>query len=329
MRNWRLWVGIVFSAVFLALALTGIEWGQVWQAFRQADWRYLLVAAAMLVAFLVARAVRWRILLGPTVHLREAFAVTNIGYLVSNVLPLRLGDPARGVAIGLGGRVKVSAALTTVVVERVLDMLIVVLLLAFTLPFVGEAGWLRSAGLAGGLAGAIALAVLVTLALRPAWSERALRWVLRVMPRLDEERWVARLHGFLEGLAALRSPRRATGLLGWSVVIWMCSAGFYFGVLRAFIARPTLVQAVFLTCAIGLGVALPSSPGAMGVFHSVARYALQLPFGVANEQAVAIAFTSHALNYVLMSLLGLAGLLDQNLSLSALRSGVSTSLAKE
>ncbi|NLF01563.1 MAG: hypothetical protein GX601_11365, partial [Anaerolineales bacterium] len=139
----------------------------------------------------------------------------------------------------------------------------------------------------------------------------------------------AQLHGFQEGLAALRSPRRAAGLLGWSLVIWACSAGFYFGVLRAFIARPTVVQAVFLTCSIGLGVALPSSPGAMGVFHSVARYALQLPFGVASEHAVAVAFTSHALNYVVMSLLGLAGLLDQNLSLKVLRSSVSASMPKE
>jgi len=329
MRKWKLWIGIIISLICLALALVGIEWDQVGVALLEADWRYLILAGGAILCYLVSRSIRWRILLGSEVSLAETFAVTNIGYLVSNVLPFRLGDPARAVAIGLGGKVRTSAALSTVVVERVLDMLMVVLLLAFTVPFVGDTGWTRQAGMLGGAAALAAMAVLVVLAQRPEWGQRVLQLGLAWVPRLDQERWEGALSGLLEGLTALRSPRRVMGLLVWSAVTWAFIVGYYSVMLMAFLDYASLVQGSFLTCATGLGMAVPSSPGAMGVFHSVARYALQLPFGVPGEKAVAVAFASHAFQYILVCLLGLVGLAQRNLSLGRLRADVATTLIKE
>jgi len=329
MRRWRLWVGIALSLVCLALALIGIEWNRVAVALQRADWRYLVPAIGALILFLITRSIRWRILLGPEVSLADAFAVTNIGYLISNVFPFRLGDPARAVAIGLRGKVKVSTALSTVVVERVLDMLTVVVLLGVTVPFVGQAGWTREAGIVGGAAAAVGLATLTVLARRPDWGQRLLRWALGHVPRIDRERWSRALSGFLDGVAALGSARTAVKLVLWSAVIWTSSALYYWAVLRAFVERPLWVEASFLTCAVGLSVALPSSPGAIGVFQTVARYALQLPFGMPAETAIAVAFGSHALLYITMCLLGLIGLAHQNLSWKRLRHGMTTAMLEE
>lgn len=328
-RQRNLWIGLFVSGAALVLALLGIDLRQVAETLKQAEYVYLIPATVGILAYLLARSVRWRLLLGPDVSLARAFWVTNIGYLVSNVLPFRLGDPARAVAIGLGGGVRMSAALSTVVVERVLDMLMVVLLLALTVPFVGEAGWTREAGMLGGAAALTSLAVLVVLAQRPEWGQRALRGGLARVPRIDPERWAGALGGLLEGLAALRSCRRTAGLLVWSVVTWAFVVGYYFAMLWAFLDHPSLAEGSFLTCAIGLGMALPSSPGAMGVFHSVARYALQLPFGVPAEEAVVVAFASHAFQYIVACLLGLMGLAKQNLSLGRLRSDVTITLTEE
>lgn len=321
MRGWRLAIGIIVSLFCLALALAGLEWDRVGTALQQADWRYLIPAGGALLAYLVARSVRWRILLGPGVSLVDAFAVTNIGYFISNVLPFRLGDPARAVAIGLGGEVKISTALPTIVVERVLDMLTVVLLLVVMTPIVGDSGWTQEAGLVGGIAGLIALALLMVLAWWPDWGRNASQLILtRVLP--DEERWLETVDNLLEGLAALRSARRTSGLLFWSVVTWLFTIGHYYAILWAFLDRPLLAEAGFITCATGLGMALPSSPGAIGVFHSIARYALQLPFGVPGEKAVVVAFAAHAFQYITMCLLGMLGLVQQNLSLGRLRADV-------
>lgn len=329
MRRWNLVIGIAISLICLVLALAGIEWHRAGEALRRADWRYLVPAGVALLGYLGARANRWRMLLGPDVGLADAFAVTNIGYLVSNVLPFRLGDPARAVAIGLDGKVKIGAALSTVVVERVLDMLAVVLLLAVTIPFVGEAGWTRKAGLLGGVMALAALAVLLWLAVWPASGKQVVGWLLGRLPWMDRERWLGLYDDLLEGLAALSSARGVVALLSWSAITWLFTVGHYFAVLRAFIDHPSVVEASFLTCATGLGVAIPSSPGAVGVFHSTARYALQLPFGIAVETAVVVAFASHTFQYVVMCLLGLIGLVQQNLSFDRLRREAMATMDKE
>jgi uncharacterized protein (TIRG00374 family) len=322
-------VGALISLLCLALAFAGIEWRRASDALRRGDWRYLLPAGVALLGYLLARASRWRILLGSRVGLVDTFSVTNIGYLISNVLPFRLGDPARAVAISLDGKVKVSTALSTVVVERVLDMLTVVLLLAVTVPFVDEADWTRRAGLLGGGVGLVVIAALVWLAIRPDWGRRALRWVLGRLPSIHEDRWLEWFDGLVEGLEALRSSRQAAGLITWSIVTWVLTAGHYLAILGAFVEQPTVVEASFLTAATGLGMALPSAPGAMGVFHSVARYALQLPFGVAAETAVVVAFAAHTFQYVIMCFLGLIGLLQQNVSFAQLRADATATVAKE
>ena len=321
MRKLKVALGVVISLVCLGLAVVGIEWARVGDALERADWRYLVPSGVALLGFLLARSARWCVLLGPGVGLVRAFSLTNVGYLISNILPLRLGDPARAIGMGVGSEVKVSTALSTVVVERVLDMLTVVVLLALTVPFVAEAGWTMKAGLVGGAAGVAAMAVLIVLAVRPGWGRRFLDWLLLHLPWLDRQRWLERFDGLAQGVVALRRPKDVASLIGWSVVTWALTVGHYLGILRAFVEEPTVVEASFLTCATAFGVALPSSPGAVGVFRSVARYALQLPFGFSAETAAVIAFAAHAFQYVVMGGLGAVGLLSQDLSLSQLRAG--------
>jgi uncharacterized protein (TIRG00374 family) len=323
-NRWQLWLGIVVSVTALALALLGIDPRQVAENLAGARYGYLIPAAVALLAYDVARSFRWRLLLGPEVSLARCFWITNVGYLVSNILPLRLGDPARAVAIGLEGKVKVSAALSTVAVERVLDMLMVVLLLLISLPFVAQAGLLQSVGVLAGLVALIVLAAMVLVALRPEWVRRFARWILSHIPRLNADRWLGMLDGLLDGLAALRSPRRFAETLVWSVVTWVFVVGFYWGMLWVFRDWPPLVQGSFLTCGIGLGMALPSAPGAVGVFHSAAEYALHLPFGISKGEAFTIAFVSHAFQYVFSCILGLIGLAQLGLSLGQLRADAAT-----
>jgi hypothetical protein len=314
-----LWAGLVVSAAALVLALLGIDLRRVAETLAQAEYVYLIPATVGMVAYLMARAVRWRLLLGPSVSVSRSFWVTNVGYLVSNVLPFRLGDPARAVVIGRDGRVSTAAALSTVVVERVLDMLMVVALLAGATPFVSGAGSAVGAGLVAGGAALGTAAVLLLLAFRPDWGRRVMQRVLSWVPRLDAERWARMLDGLFEGLAPLRSGRRGLALVAWSVVIWACVVGYYWAILRAFLPQPPALSAPFLVCVVGLGMAVPSSPGAVGVFHAVARYGLSVPFGVSTDQAVSVAFGLHAFQYIEASLLGLVGLATESISLGWLQ----------
>lgn len=323
-RRWQLWVGLAISVVALVLALVGIDFRRLAETLVRADYVYLVPATAGVLLYLLVRGIRWRLLLDKRVRLTRTFWVTNVGYLVSNVLPFRLGDPARAVVIGRSGAVSTAAALSTVVVERVLDMLMVVMILAGVAPLIGGTERAVGAGIVAGGAALAATAVLLLLAFRPDLGRRAVRWVLDRLPRIDADRWAASLDGLFDGLAPLRSGRKALAVLGWSVVTWATVVGYYWMFLRAFIDRPPLLAAPFVVCVIGLGMAVPSSPSAVGVFHAVARYALTIPFDVPESQAVAVAFGAHALQYVLMCLLGLIGLARESLSLGQLRSQVAS-----
>ena len=313
----------------MVFAVYKVDWRQVAETFAQAQYVYLLPALAVVLLYLLARAVRWRILLGSQVSLSRCFWIGNVGYLVSNVFPLRLGDPARAVIVGQGGQVSIAAALSTVVVERVLDMLMVVLILAGVAPFVTGVGDAVSMGVVAGALALTALAVLILLAFRPDWGRWLVRRVLGWVPRIDRERWQRTLDGLFDGLAPLRSWRRGLALLAWSAVTWACVVGYYWALLRAFMPRPPILAAPFMVSAIGLGMAVPSTPGAMGLFHAIARYALVIPFGVPTGQAVSIAFASHAFQYILILILGLIGLAREGLSFARLRADVSTTLTEE
>ncbi|MBN1953529.1 MAG: flippase-like domain-containing protein [Anaerolineae bacterium] len=323
-RRWQFWAGIAISVAALALALLGIDPQQAVTALEQARYVYLIPAAGLFLLYLLARSIRWRLLLGPATSLARCFWVTAIGYMVSNILPFRLGDPARAIVIGLGGEVAVSTALSTVVVERVLDMLVVVLVLAGIAPFVSEAANVAQAGwIAGGLA-AIALLGLVVLAFHPHWGQRAVRRALEKISPANTERWEAAWEGFLAGLAPLRSGRRSLTLFGWSLVTWACATAFYWSILQAILPHPPVLAAPFLVCVLGLGMAIPSSPGAVGVFHAIARYGLAGPFGVPTDQAISAAFVLHTFQYLAIWVLGPIGLLREGISLAWLWRKAST-----
>lgn len=313
-RGWQLWLGLLISVAALALALVGIDLKEVGRTLVSADYLWLVPTAGGIFAYLWARSVRWRILLGAKVSLARCFWVTNIGYLVSNILPFRLGDPARAVIVGRSGQVSTAAALSTVVVERVLDLAMVVVLLAGTGPFVVGGGRAMGAGAVAAAMAALAIAVLLLLAFRPEWGRGALRWVLERFGQ-KAARWADALDGLLDGLEALRTARRALGVALWSLIAWVWVVFFYWTLLRAFLPHPPALAAPFLVCVIGLGMAVPSSPGTVGVFHAVARYALTVPFQISAERAVTIAFAAHAFQYLLMCALGIVGLARESLSL--------------
>ncbi len=334
-QRWQLWIGLIISAVALVLALRGINLPQVVETLAQAEYVYFIPAAIGMLAYLFARAVRWQLLLTPKVSVSRCFWVTNIGYLVSNVLPLRLGDPARAVVIGRDERISTTAALSTVVVERVLDMLMVVALLAGVTPFIGGVGntvedrLLRTTGQIAGGAALVVMAVMIFLAFRPDWGRLVMRRVLGLIPRVDSERLAQSFDGLFDGLAPLRSGRRGVALLAWTVVTWACVLAFYWALIRAFLPQPPLLASPFIVCVVGLGMAIPASPGAVGVFHAVARYGLNGPFGVPVDQAITIAFAMHTFQYVLGCLMGLIGLGTESLSLGWLRSQVTDTNTEE
>lgn len=323
---------LVFSALALVIALRGIDFEDVGNALAQVDWVWIAVTLLLILVTLVIRAQRWRILLGRTISLPDAFGLTGIGYLISGVLPLRAGDPARAVGASLRGPISALAALSTVVVERVLDMLLIVLILLATLPFVPGLQAYLAAGQVSGflsynlvliLSGILALGILLVFVLVAAFPTQTERLALRFLLGLrisNPDRWLKPLRGILQGLTALRSPLDGLAIGLWSIALWATTAVYFMTTMwacRAFIVDVTLLKSLVAMWASAFGMVFPAT-GGIGSFHFAVREALFWGFGTTRDLGVAYAVVVHALPYLTGIVLGTLALLFWGMSLKTL-----------
>jgi uncharacterized protein (TIRG00374 family) len=306
MRHLRVALGLLVSAVFLALAFRGVHFREVGEALRSANYLWLVPAVAAIVASIGLRAVRWRLLFHPDRHLRlsSLFGSMNVGYLVNDLLPMRLGEVVRAYLLSQLEPVSAARALSTVAVERVIDMVVTLLFLAAVLPFVTLPEGFNSVAVV--IVSAVAVGALGVMLLAGAQQERthALgRLVTRHLPESLAERLHDVLDSFLHGFAVLSNPVVTAQIIVTSIVIWVLAAlGLYF-VLFAFDMSLSPAAPVFVLALVSISFVVPASPGYVGVFHFAVVTALQA-FDVSKENAQAYSFVAHLIAFVPPMLLG-------------------------
>jgi uncharacterized protein (TIRG00374 family) len=308
-------VEIAISLIFLVLALQGINLKALGAALRQANYLWLLPAIAITLAILAVKGVRWQLLFRPEHRLPFApvFAALSAGYLASNVLPARLGEVVRVVLLVSEEPVGVARTVSTIVVERLLDVLSVIIILVLLLPFVTlppAMTWTARS------LGAVALAGYAVLLLLSFWKERVLgltRSVLRRIRFLDRPAVYQALGHLIDGFATLRG-RLGLALVALSLLSWFGSVAVGWCVAQAFDMTAPFTAIAFALVVVALGMVVPSSPGYIGVFHYLVTVALA-PFGVPKDLALSFAFVWHGLNYVVLSVVGLVALAIHGTSL--------------
>jgi len=324
MKRWRnLALGFVFSLLFLWLALRGLDWTAVGQTLAGARWGFALLAAGIWTVALGVRAARWRVLLGNQVGFSRVFHVLNIGFLINNTLPFRVGDLTRAYLIGRNeAGMSGWAALSTVVAERVSDMLAVIVMLLAVLPTLVIDRSAVNAGLLMGAAALIGFAILLALAHEPDRAHRLLRRVQARLPllrRLPLEDWLARL---LAGLRPLTSRRGLLLALLWTALAWLLSAAGSWTMALVFPALPqTAEMRAALTLSVvaaSFSIIIPFTLASVGPFEAAAIFAL-LTADIPQEVAVAYAVVWHAAVIITYALWGIVGILALGLSLDQLR----------
>ncbi|MEA3407036.1 MAG: lysylphosphatidylglycerol synthase transmembrane domain-containing protein [Chloroflexota bacterium] len=320
-RRARLLVGIVVSLICFYFALRIVDLAKVWETYRGANYWYLLPALGMLIVISWARARRWRLLMYPNdqVPLERLFSIVNIGYLFNNILPAKAGELVRAY---LAGRVLpggVPQTLSTLLVERLLDVLMVVVLLVALFPFVTLPLWIMRAGL---LFGGIAVGGAVFLVLLARLGDRGLEklWgFLARLPLVGHPRVKEALRNVLKGLRVLSVGKFLPRIILWSLSIWLGYGIFNYLIMAAFrMTYLPLLSAFVVLCATGFSMMVPSSPGAFGPFEAAVVLALSL-YGVAESAAFGYGFGLHAFTNISLIVLGLWGLRQESVSFSAVR----------
>lgn len=293
-------VGLTISLAALYLALRDVHWGDVRGAVGNANYALVAVAAALLSATLVLRAMRWRLLFHPLRGLRlwHLFGALNVAYLINNVVPFQVGDLGRAYLLSELEKISATRSLSTVVVERILDVLtLLVILLALTL-FIDVPSWARTPSIVLGTASVSVAGGMVLAALRRAWAVSVVDRLLRFAPEQTRPKLGQMVHSALDGFAVLTSPRTALALAAWSAVLWLMVGAVVFTGMKAFGLHTGFGAALFVLVATTFGFFVPSSPGSFGVYHAITIGTLTSVFDVPKHDAVSYALVVHLVFYL-------------------------------
>lgn len=312
--SWKPLLGLSVSALLLWWVFRGEDLGAIASEVAAADPWWLLASVFVATAGYLLRAMRWQVLLTPLSRtgLRARFAATAIGFMVNNLLPARAGEFVRAWSLARMAKMRTSACLSSLVVERLFDGITVVALLVVSLSLPGFradselAGELVGAAVAGFLAVLAIVILVVTLVLaRPDVVRAAARTLASRLPGAAGDSALSILDGLIEGLGALRSPMLVARAAVWSLVFWLWhSASFWLG-FRAFGIDAGYAEALFLNGITALAVALPSAPGFFGPFEAAVRVALVGVLGVGESPALAFAAGYHITTFIPVTAIGL------------------------
>lgn len=313
----------------LAYFLRNADMAGVWAETKHADLGLLLLGVSMTGAAYVLRAYRWQYLLAPIGPTRfwTAFETTVIGFAASFLLPARAGEVLRPYLLARREGLPATAAFATIILERVLDLLTVLLLFGVFVLWVrpgslaGDPSLFTRVKTGGALAGAasvIGLAVFFALAGHPERLGRAALRVERVLPPRLAQLVAKFVETFAQGLGVMRQPGRLLVSLLLSLPLWLAIAGGIWLASLAFHMTFSYLGSFLVMTLLVVGVAMPT-PGAVGGFHTMYKFAVTTFFGVPNDRAVGAAIVLHAASFVPVTLLGLVFMAREGLSFGRMR----------
>jgi len=317
-------VGLIISIAALAYAVSKVNLAELGRHLAVAN--YWLVPAFLLlqVFYFAATALNWTLLLRPLglYSLRQVMPAMFLGFGGNNVLPAHLGELVRAVAFARQFRRSTGAVLASLVLERVLD--VVAILVFYFLAVRVTRALPDSIGTGAEIVSALIVPFCLALFLflrYPAPFMRFWAWISAWLPQILREKGTSLLKGVVQGLSAMDSLPHVAGMLLLSLLKWLLGGAMIWLSLRAFEVSLAPSAAMIVVAVSALAVALPSAPGYVGTQQAAFVFALA-PFGVAPEVAFAASVYYMVVQWVPVTLAGLVSFLALGMKMNQLREEV-------
>lgn len=317
MKNWRLWIGILISAVFLYFSLRGLHLDDFWAAVQNANYWWLIPGVGVYFLGVWVRSWRWHYMLRPLkkIPTQVMFPIVCIGYMGNNIYPARAGEVLRAAVLKQREGVPISASLATVIVERIFDGVVMLAFVFLNLPELARLTDV-SLSLAGltisvpqlAIFGTViflgALGVFMLAAMFPSRTEMIVDWIARrFIPQRFKEPVRDVSMRFLTGLESLRSPFEALMILFTTVIIWLLETAKYWLVMHAFDFNVSFFTLMLMNGIVNLATTIPAAPGYVGTFDLPGIKVLQA-YGVSQAVAASYTLVLHAALWFPITLLG-------------------------
>ena len=303
-------VGIIVSILCIALALRQVNYSEMWGALQNADYGLVMFSVLVLMISHYFRVVQWQLLLLPVkpVSGYSLFSALVIGYAANSFLPAHLGEFLRAYVVSKKKKITIFAVLASIVMERLIDILSLLMVMAITMAIYPGPPWLISSGYMMLFA---AIGFLVALVLLRRFQDVVLPWLnnrLNVTKINLSEIIIRPIERFLSGITPLVKKRHYMYSAVLSVAIWGCYAMVYYLNIVAFnlddrYSLPWYATSVVLAVTT-ISIIIPSSPGYVGTFHYLCQLSLAM-FGVNAGEAFSYATVVHMVSVLPVTLVGL------------------------
>jgi glycosyltransferase 2 family protein len=295
-RTLFLVVGVAASAFFTYLAVRDVDIELFWEALRDSDLIWLVPALGLLAVGVVMRAWRWQFLFYEHTRppLPALIRALIVGQFFNSILPARGGEVARIVVLHQETQTSRVETLGTAVVERLYDVLALLVLLFAATPFLPDVNWLRRAAILGSVLGVL---VVVGIVVVDRWGARPVRFVLKPLtriPRITLEHVDRASANLIQGLGALHRPHLAIPAFLLTLGSWLVLAAAFWCVLEAFHLGLGYAAGVLILITTTLALVIPSAPGGLGVFEAGGVVALNA-YGIDDSTALSCTVVLHAL----------------------------------
>ena len=323
--DWKVIAGILLSIFFLYIAFSHVQFKLMWEAFKSANYWYIIPAVLLMFLSHWWRSVRWRFLMEPVqyVETRVLFSALLVGYMANTFLPAHLGEFLRAYMVGKKRSVSSSAVFATIVVERLIDVFTLLVLMALTIIVFPFPDWVKTSGYLS-LVGVFVLFGMLVLMKRN--REKTLELISKIMKPFPDK-WSQKLHhlvySFLDGIVPLKRKSDYFWVTVLSILIWACymfifQVSFYaFNFINLYHLPWT--AALVLLVITTISVLVPSSPGYVGTYHYLCQLSLGL-FAVPESPALTFAFVVHGINFLPILIVGLIILSKEGMNIKSLQS---------
>ncbi len=317
-NRWLIIISVILAVLFLYLALRDMDWEIFFNTLKNAQYAFLPIIFLWSSASFLIRALRLRVLLTSEkeISIFNVFWANMAGYLGNSILPARAGEFVRAAYLSRQNSLSVSYALAVGLVERLMDLIALIVLGSLALSTTGIVSPVFQSALKGiSILGLIGLAAIFILPYFGGLTRKLIMTfpLLKDTGRIKLDQF---LQQFLVGLKSLHNFSRVMQFAGLTGLIWLMDAiGTVF--LAYILKIPLLLQQAFvLLAALGLSSAIPSTPGYVGVYQFVAVNTL-MPFGVLQADALAYILISQILGYIIIGFWGLLSFWQFNRHIAA------------
>ncbi len=309
-------IGFIISLILLYLSLRGIHFNDIWKILKNADYRLVLLPTLFIFLAALFSSIKWSMIAGGNVKIKNTFTALIIGLFINNVLPARIGEVVRGYVLSRKEGISFSFALSTVLVDRLFDLIGLLIITFVFFPKQSMPHHVSKAIYMLIIVLTICIVVFVLLSNKKTAGIIANK--LHAVQKPIFVKIAKRLMEIQENLSRIKSPITTIYYILIAFVQWLfMSSALYFVTLTIGISI-SFMYIPFICALLNMGLAVPSSPGYIGVYQFILVYLLAI-FDIPKTQGFTASILFHASWYIPYNTLGFILLLKEHLKIKELK----------